>query len=42
MRDKTGQSKKERSKTGKGCSETEMDVLKQERVDVLKQENDVL
>jgi hypothetical protein len=31
-RDKTGQSSKGRSKTGKGCSKTEKDVLKQERM----------
>ena len=36
MRDKTGQSRKIRSKTEKGCSKTEKDVLKQEN-DVLKQ-----
>ena len=40
-RDKTGQSRKGRSKTGKRCSKTENDVLKQEK-DVLKQEKDVL
>ena len=32
MRDKTGQSRKGRSKTEKGCSKTEKDVLKQERM----------
>ena len=30
--DKTGQSRKGRSKTDKGCSKTEKDVLKQERM----------
>ena len=30
--DKTGQSTKRGSKTGKGCSKTEKDVLKQERM----------
>ena len=32
MRDKTGQSRKGHSKTGKECSKTEKDVLKQERM----------
>jgi hypothetical protein len=40
-RDKTGQSRKGRSKTGRRCSKTKNDVLKQEK-DVLKQEKDVL
>ena len=31
-RDKTGQSRKGHSKTGKGCSKTEKNVLKQERM----------
>ena len=31
-RDKTGQSRKGRFKTGKGCSKPEKDVLKQERM----------
>ena len=31
-RDKTGQGRKECSKTGKGCSKTEKDVLKQEKM----------
>ena len=39
-RDKTGQNRKGRSKTGKWCSKTENVVLKQEK-DVLNQENDV-
>ena len=40
-RDKTGQSKKGRSKMRKCCSKTENDVLKHEK-DVLKQEKNVL
>ena len=31
-RDKTGQGRKECSKTGKGCSKREKDVLKQEKM----------
>jgi hypothetical protein len=34
MWDKTGQGRKERSKTGKGWSKTEKDVLKQENDDL--------